>query len=129
MPNVSMLMDYHSMLWQLYKKNTVSWWKFIANSSSDHKLISEIAIRLILVQSTNTAIGRTFSCQKFVHRKEGNGLRAEKVKKLMLVYNNINTIKGDTNFDVLDFVFRSANEIRDFNHSEDVIEDGVIVLG
>lgn len=57
-----------------------------------------------------------------------NGLKANKVNKLMFAHKNIKIIRSDPNFNVLDYVFERDNESGDCNHSKNVIEDGLITL-
>ena len=75
----------------------ISWWKFIAKIS-EHENLSKIALRLLHIQPTNTAVKRSFS-QKFIHRKERNLLSQDRVNKLMYIHSNINFKNGTFDID------------------------------
>ena len=55
---------------------------------SNHKELSEIATRLLLIQATSTSVERSSSRQGFIHRKERNLLCPKTVNKLMFIHFN-----------------------------------------
>ena len=79
-------------LFTIDTKNAISWWKFI-KKISEHKSLCEIALRLLCMQPTNTAVGRSFSQQKRIHIIERYLLTAERVTKLMYIRSNLNPSK------------------------------------
>ena len=99
--------------------NGISWWKFVSNLS-DHMEISEIAIRLLHIQPTNTAVERSFSRQKHIHSKERNRLGSEIVNKLMFVHSNMKTFNNDENFNENDYVLESDIDSSSESEEEDI---------
>ena len=76
-------------LFTIDTKNAISWWKFL-KKISEHKSLCEIALRLLCIQPTNTAVERSFSQQKRIHSIERYLLTAERVNKLMYILSNLN---------------------------------------
>ena len=88
----------HQFLSAMEPESPISWWKFVSNMS-DNNLLCEIAMRLLNIQPTNTAVERSFSKQKRIHSKDRNRLQGDKVNKLMYISSNINTFDFDISFD------------------------------
>lgn len=86
---------------------------------SDHQTLSGMAMRLFHIQPTNTAVERTFSKQKFIHRKERNRLLGDKVHKLMFINSNINTFDTDPSLDERFYVLESDSDGDDSDGSEE----------
>ena len=106
-------------------KKSISWWKFVRNMS-DHGMLSQIALRLIHIQPTNTAVERTFSRQKFIHRKERNRLSSVRVNMLVFIHSNLNRIENDNDFDENHFVLESEPELEDESEEEEFSDDSDI---
>lgn len=99
----------NDFLWCKDRSDAIRWWKFV-RVRSDHKMLAELALRLLHIQPTNTAVERTFSSQKFIHRKERNRLAAHRVHRLMFIYTNLNTFDNDSDFSMDDIVLESDSE-------------------
>ena len=95
--------------WSFNYKKAISWWKTV-KAMSDHKKLADIALRLLHIQPTNTAVERKFSKQDFIHRKELNRLPPDRVHKLMFVHSNINTFDSNDTFCPEDFVLESDSD-------------------
>lgn len=78
---------------QMETRKPITWWRY-AKNMSDHKLLSDVALRLLHIHPTNTAVERTFSRQKFIHRRERNRLSSEKVNMLMNIHSNLNLFRN-----------------------------------
>lgn len=98
-----------SVIWSFDISNPISWWRFI-KLQSDHSLLADIALHVLHIQPTNAAIERTFSIQKFLHRKERNRLLGERVNKLMFINCNLRTFDLDPNFDTNNYIIESDND-------------------
>ena len=93
-------------------KKAISWWKFVSNMS-DQNLLCEIAMRLLNIQPTITAVQRIFSKQKYLQSKDSNLLTGEKMNKLLYIRSNINTFDSDIDSDERLYVLESDGESDD----------------
>jgi hypothetical protein len=111
-----------TLAWNTIDKiNPIAWWK--GNFMQLASQLTKLAIRVLSIPSSSAVSERNWSAFSYIHDKKRNRLMANRVLKLVYIYNNYKlTLPCKESLDIAEVIAR-INTRESSDYEEELIED------